>query len=485
MGQKNRRMSAQYTRRLPSWNTSEPGEQGWFSQPQQMLAAPADSAVKRGIRMLQSQRGPQDNPSGQSRRRGSLTAICMLGDDIALFTHDFPDADDRELRAHCLSTLLRGVPKAASAGDTADGDHLGGAGAGGDPGPGRLRGPALDSGGFGEFNACHGAHYGPGRLNECAQPKPGPEGGRCPRPSGQQGNAGRDEGRDGKPLSDTQLERIVRLALGKRVPVALAVTAGGDPPQATTLAVEPAGDHQAELEVASKDECQSHATDCTGPEGSPPARGEVRPLSPELQEAVALRPSGAPTAQPMGGVPSAKAMAAIPGGKRKSRAAKTAARAALEADGGSPAAGGNQAPPARRPQQCPVFGCTREHVPSDCPTFLDMTPKERLDLVHVKRLCLLCLQHPLSVGCKVAGKGSRCPAEGCGRPHHVTLHGILKAGKSSPPEGSTAGGRGSWQDSRDGKAVQRPAGGPGHRSWRLGGSDRGPETRGARAAVRR
>ncbi len=37
---------------------------------------------------------------------GSLTAICMLDDDISLFTHAFPDADDRELRAHCLSTLL-------------------------------------------------------------------------------------------------------------------------------------------------------------------------------------------------------------------------------------------------------------------------------------------------------------------------------------------------------------------------------------------
>jgi hypothetical protein len=83
-----------------------------------------------------------------------------------------------------------------------------------------------------------------------------------------------------------------------------------------------------------------------------------------------------------------------------------------------------------------VFGCTRKHAPGDCPTFLDMTPKERLDLVHAKQLCLLCLQHPLSVGCEVAGKGSRCPAEGCDRPHHVTLHGILKSGKSSPPEGS-------------------------------------------------
>jgi hypothetical protein len=38
--------------------------------------------------------------------KGSLTAICMLDDDIALFMHAFPDADDRELRAHCLSTLL-------------------------------------------------------------------------------------------------------------------------------------------------------------------------------------------------------------------------------------------------------------------------------------------------------------------------------------------------------------------------------------------
>ena len=37
---------------------------------------------------------------------GSLTAICMLDDDISLFMHAFPDADDRELRAHWLSTLL-------------------------------------------------------------------------------------------------------------------------------------------------------------------------------------------------------------------------------------------------------------------------------------------------------------------------------------------------------------------------------------------
>ncbi len=108
----------------------------------------------------------------------------------------------------------------------------------------------------------------------------------------------------------------------------------------------------------------------------------------------------------------------------------------MEADGGLSATGGNQAPPAERPRQCPVFGCTREHAPGDCPTFLDMTPKERLDLVHAKQLCLLCLQHPLNIGCEVAGKGSRCSVEVCDRRRHVALHGVLKAGKSSLLEGS-------------------------------------------------
>ncbi len=88
-------------------------------------------------------------------------------------------------------------------------------------------------------------------------------------------------------------------------------------------------------------------------------------------------------------------------------------------------------------KQCPVFGCRRKHAPNDCPTFLDMTSKERLDLVHAKQLCLLCLRHPSHVGCEVAGKGSYCPAEGCNRPHHLTLQGILKAGKSSPPARGT------------------------------------------------
>jgi hypothetical protein len=56
--------------------------------------------------MLQSRRGPQNNQAARAGPEGSLTAICMLDDDIALFMRAFPDADDRELRAHCLSTLL-------------------------------------------------------------------------------------------------------------------------------------------------------------------------------------------------------------------------------------------------------------------------------------------------------------------------------------------------------------------------------------------
>ncbi len=49
-------------------------------------------------------------------------------------------------------------------------------------------------------------------------------------------------------------------------------------------------------------------------------------------------------------------------------------------------------------------------------------------MIHAKQLCLLCLQHPLSVGCEVASKGVGCPMGDCDRPHHAALHGVLKAG---------------------------------------------------------
>jgi hypothetical protein len=143
----------------------------------------------------------------------------------------------------------------------------------------------------------------------------------------------------------------------------------------------------------SEGEGESHGTDCTGSEGLRLTSSAVQPISPRLVAAAALEPPEAPAAQPPGGDPSIKTTITVPGGKKKSRAARRAARAALEANGGSPAADGDQTPLSERPLQCPVFGCTREHAPGNCPNFLDMTPKERLDLVHAKQLCLLCLRH--------------------------------------------------------------------------------------------
>jgi hypothetical protein len=135
-------------------------------------------------------------------------------------------------------------------------------------------------------------------------------------------------------------------------------------------------------------------------------------------------------------------MTTPPSGKKRSRAARKAARAAAETGGTTSAARGEQRPVQEKSRQCPVFGCTRGHDPGDCPTFLDMTPKERLDMIHAKQLCLLCLQHPLSVGCEVASKGVGCPMGGCDRPHHAALHGVLKAGEPSPPEGKADPPRG-------------------------------------------
>jgi hypothetical protein len=71
------------------------------------------------------------------------------------------------------------------------------------------------------------------------------------------------------PLNDMQLERIVRLALGKRVLEATAATAGRDPPGATTSVVRTIGSPQTGPEVMSDDGSESHGTDSTEPEGPP------------------------------------------------------------------------------------------------------------------------------------------------------------------------------------------------------------------------
>jgi hypothetical protein len=62
-----------------------------------------------------------------------------------------------------------------------------------------------------------------------------------------------------------------------------------------------------------------------------------------------------------------------------------------------------------------------------------MTPKERLDLIHKKQLCLFCLRHLMGKECETMGKWPNCTIDGCGKPHHEMLHEVLKAGKPSVP----------------------------------------------------
>jgi hypothetical protein len=176
------------------------------------------------------------------------------------------------------------------------------------------------------------------------------------------------------PLNDMQLERIVKLALGKRVLEATAATAGRDPPGVTTSVVRAASSHRTRLEVMSEDGSESRRTDSTEPEESPSANRATRPTTPSSGGAAAERCSEVFAAQqPIGGPPNATTTA-TPSGKKRSRAARKAARAAAETGGTTPAASGEQGPAQEKPRQCPVFGCTRGHDPGDCPTFLDMTP---------------------------------------------------------------------------------------------------------------
>ena len=178
------------------------------------------------------------------------------------------------------------------------------------------------------------------------------------------------------------------------------------------MVVRTVGSPQIGPEVMSDDGSESHRTDSTEPEGPPSASRTARPTSPRSEEVATKRCSEASAArQQSDGQPNATTITVL-NGKKRSRAAKRAARAAAEAGGETSAASGKRGPAQEKPRQCPVFGCTRGHDPGDCPTFLDMTPKERLDMIHAKQLCLLCLQHPLSVGCEVASKGLCCPTEG-------------------------------------------------------------------------
>jgi hypothetical protein len=166
-----------------------------------------------------------------------------------------------------------------------------------------------------------------------------------------------------------QLERIVKLALGKRVLEATVAMAGRDPPGATTSAVRTIDSLQTGPEVMSDDGSESHRTDSTEPGELPSAGKATQPTTPSSGGAAAEKCAEAPAAQQPSGGPPNVTTTAIPSGKKRSRAARRAARAATETGGVTSAANSEQGPVQERPRQCPVFGCTREHDPGDCPTF--------------------------------------------------------------------------------------------------------------------
>jgi hypothetical protein len=96
---------------------------------------------------------------------------------------------------------------------------------------------------------------------------------------------------------------------------------------------------------------------------------------------------------------------------------------------------------------------------------------------------------PSERGMRGCGQGVPLPSRGLRQTTSRDIARDSEGREAFPTRGERgptgrAGGHGSLQDSRGGKAAQRPTGGPGHGSWRLGGSDRSPQTRGARAAMR-
>jgi hypothetical protein len=365
---------------------------------------------------------------------GSLTAICMLDDDISLFMHAFPDAEDRELRAHCLSTLLeyeesmRTWEEAKDSGEldsdgssSEDEDELTGiellwdldppapcspADAAPTARSGRLECPkkvlqqtSLVSSIAAEIELnINRADWGADCYEGCQKlllretqrigtvsDDRGPEEipvlvelevqqwvdkalrnaaraterildrvaslGVC-HPDQDREEAGDFDLADSKaaqtvmravtayPLNDAQLERIVKLALGKRVLEVSTATAGRDFPRATTSPVGPIGGLQARPEVMSDGGCESYGTDSTEPEGPLLASRVTQPTSPRSVEAAALKPSEASAAQQLGGSPPNEAATAIPSGKKKGKAARRAVRAALEIGSGTPASDG-------------------------------------------------------------------------------------------------------------------------------------------------
>jgi hypothetical protein len=112
------------------------------------------------------------------------------------------------------------------------------------------------------------------------------------------------------PLSDSQLERVVRLALGKKVPVAVeagkavvacaaAAKAGGDDaPLTPGAASEFARIHQPKRRLETKDESENRSPEPTGAGESPLAACKTQSAPPERRQVAAQVPPTEPTASP-------------------------------------------------------------------------------------------------------------------------------------------------------------------------------------------
>jgi hypothetical protein len=123
------------------------------------------------------------------------------------------------------------------------------------------------------------------------------------------------------PLSDLQLERVVRLALGKRVPTTVetgkAVVAhagatmagGGDKSRTPAATAEFARVHQAKRKLEPEDESESRSSEPIGAGESPPEVNGVQSASPEQQQAAARAQPEVPAAQPGSVTQSAEATA--------------------------------------------------------------------------------------------------------------------------------------------------------------------------------
>jgi hypothetical protein len=144
------------------------------------------------------------------------------------------------------------------------------------------------------------------------------------------------------PLNYMQLERIVRLTLGKRVLEATTATAGGSPPGATTSAVGTVAGPRTRSEVMSDDGSESHRTDSTEPEGPPSASRTAWRATLSSEGTAAERCSEVYAARQQNNDPPNEMTTTSPNGKKRSRAAKRAARVAAMAGHGASAASGEQ-----------------------------------------------------------------------------------------------------------------------------------------------